>query len=209
MTSNKTVPAVILGGGSHASNLKNLLEEAQPGRVVTTLFFEPQETSGGSAATCAEEWPTFIDQGAQWFLGLGDNSLRESAFLALSDCDLHPFNFQHHSAVISQGLTLGGGAFIGAVSYIGPDVSISTGVIVNSGAVVEHDASIGAFCHIGPNATLLGGVQLGRNVLVGAGAVILRGLKISDGAIIGAGSTVTKDLDEPGEVFVGSPAKKI
>ena len=54
----------------------------------------------------------------------------------------------------------------------------------------------------------VGGVTLGRHVIIGANSVILPGVTIGDGAAVGALSLVTKNLGEWG-VFFGSPAKHL
>jgi UDP-2-acetamido-3-amino-2,3-dideoxy-glucuronate N-acetyltransferase len=80
-----------------------------------------------------------------------------------------------HSFLCS-GVTLGDGVFIGhGVMFINdqfPEAVNRDGVLQSSAdwvclpTVVEHNASIGT------NATILGGVRIGRHALVGAGAVV-------------------------------------
>ena len=89
-----------------------------------------------------------------------------------------------------------------------PGARVGRGVIVNHGAVVDHDVVLGAFCHVAPNATLGGGVHIGRRVLVGAGAVVLPGITIADDVVIGAGAVASAPLLEAG-TYAGVPARKI
>ena len=48
--------------------------------------------------------------------------------------------------------------------------------IINTGSVIEHGANIG-IVHIAPNATVLGDVKIGPN-LVGSSTVIQQGVRI-------------------------------
>jgi UDP-3-O-[3-hydroxymyristoyl] glucosamine N-acyltransferase len=73
---------------------------------------------------------------------------------------------------------------------------------------VDHEAVVGAFSHIAPNASLGGQAKLGQRVLVGSGAVVLPSVVIGDDVTIGAGSVVTTHLLEPG-TYAGAPARKI
>ncbi len=114
----------------------------------------------------------------------------------------------HPHASIGVGTTLGAGCFIAAGSRVGPRVTLGLSVIVNHNAVVDHDCVVGDFSHVAPNATLCGGVRLGRGVLIGAGAVVLPGVTIGDGVLVGAGSVVVTDLKSPGR-YVGSPAREV
>ena len=45
-------------------------------------------------------------------------------------------------------------------AVIGQYAEIGDGVIVNTSVVIEHDAKIGNFSHIAPNATLCGEVVI-------------------------------------------------
>ena len=67
---------------------------------------------------------------------------------------------------------------------------------------------IGNNCHIAPNSTICGRVQISNNVFIGAGVVIIDKVKICEQVTIGAGSLVLKDITEPG-VYVGNPIRKI
>jgi len=114
----------------------------------------------------------------------------------------------HPAASVSTFSQIGHGVFLAAGSRLGPHSCVEDGVIVNHGAVVDHDCRLGAFCHIASNATLGGGVCVGRNALIGSGAVVLPGIHIGDHAIIGAGAVVTHPV-ESGQRVKGIPARVI
>lgn len=114
----------------------------------------------------------------------------------------------HPDATVSSFALLGSGCFVAARAVVAPQASLGICVIVNHGAVVDHDAVVGDFSHIAPNATLGGGVRVRRRVLVGAGASVLPGLSICDDTTIGAGAVVDADIAEPG-VYAGVPARRI
>lgn len=111
-------------------------------------------------------------------------------------------------AYVAKSANVGEGTFIAAKAVVSAESLLEKGCIVNHGAIVEHDCKVGEFCHIAPNATLLGAVTLGSRVFVGAGATILPNVKIAADVIIGAGAVVLSDILESSTV-VGAPAKRI
>lgn len=125
-------------------------------------------------------------------------------------------NYKHYKyetivssyAKVSRHASILDGVFVAAGAVIGPSSVLGRGVIVNHGAIVDHDCCVEEFCHIAPNATLLGGVSIGKRVLVGSGSVVLPGVVIEDDVIIGAGSVVTKNVKQ-GMTVAGNPARKM
>ena len=125
-------------------------------------------------------------------------------------------NYKHYKyetivsphAKVSQHASILDGVFVAAGSVIGPSSVLGRGVIVNHGAIVDHDCRVEEFSHIAPNATLLGGVSIGKRVLVGSGSVVLPGVVIEDDVIIGAGSVVTKNVKK-GMTLAGNPAREM
>lgn len=139
-------------------------------------------------------------------VAIGHNAARERLTQRLTDRGLTNRYIAHIRASVSSSAQLSEGVFIAAHAVVGPDARLDLGCIVNHGAVVDHDCSVAAYSHIAPNATLGGGVHVGRRVLIGAGANILPGIYIGDDCVVGAGAVVLDDM-EPGSVYVGVPAR--
>jgi UDP-N-acetylbacillosamine N-acetyltransferase len=106
------------------------------------------------------------------------------------------------TALLDDGVVMQWGANASAGSRIGRCVRL------NTHANVMHDAVIGDFTTIAPNAVVLGRVETGTGCYIGANATILPGLRVGNRAIIGAGSVVTKDVPE-GMVVAGNPARAL
>jgi sugar O-acyltransferase (sialic acid O-acetyltransferase NeuD family) len=140
-------------------------------------------------------------------VAVGNNAARERISDYLLEQGLPNPSIAHVRAVVSETAQISQGVFIAAQGIVGPDARVERGCIVNHGAVVDHDCHVAAFSHIAPNATLGGGVRVGRRVLIGAGANILPGVSIGDDCVVGAGSVILNDL-QSGSVHVGVPARK-
>jgi sugar O-acyltransferase (sialic acid O-acetyltransferase NeuD family) len=141
-----------------------------------------------------------------YFVSVGNNSLREKISKKLiSEIGL-PVNAIHKNATIGSKVAIGHGNMFATGVIINPMVRIGNGVICNTGSIIEHDCIIGNYAHIAPGAVLCGNVKVGEGSFVGANSVIKQGIEIGKNVIIGAGSVVLKDI--PCDTIVyGNPVK--
>ena len=79
----------------------------------------------------------------------------------------------------------------------------------NKNSIISHDTIFGSFNTISPAATILSNSRLGNACSIGANACILPKVRVADRTTLGACSLLRHDVDEPGHVFVGVPAKKL
>lgn len=92
--------------------------------------------------------------------------------------------------------------------HLGPGSKLGAFCILNTRATVEHDAFIGSFVHVAPGAMVLGGASIGDGCLVGAGAIVMPCIHVAERVAIGAGAVVTDDIETPGTVVAGIPARE-
>ncbi|MDB4390599.1 NeuD/PglB/VioB family sugar acetyltransferase [Akkermansiaceae bacterium] len=152
-----------------------------------------------------------ISAGEEIMITIGDNQVRKRIYEKLVEKESITFlNIVDPKASLSNfaKLKLNSSVFIGPNSVVNSFAEIELAAIINTGAIVEHEAKIGEFSHVGPNATVCGGAQVGANVFVGANAVIKQGIRIGDNSIVGAGAVVMQDL-QANSTYVGNPAVKI
>jgi sugar O-acyltransferase (sialic acid O-acetyltransferase NeuD family) len=141
-------------------------------------------------------------------IGIGDNYIRSEKFQQVKACGLELMNVIHPSAHISRFVEFGVGVTILAGAVINPGTVIEDNVCVNTAASIDHDNYLETSCHIFPNATLTGGVRVGKFAYVGSGAVVAPNLVVNKYSQIGAGAVVLKDVAE-GIVVAGVPATEI
>lgn len=77
-----------------------------------------------------------------------------------------------------------------------------------AGAHIGHDARVGEYVDIAPNAVICGGAEVGSRAKVYSGAVVSPNIRIGEDAIVAANAVVTKDVPA-GEVWGGTPARFI
>ena len=141
-------------------------------------------------------------------IGIGDNYIRSDKFQQVRACGLEPMNVIHPSAHVSRFAELGIGVTILAGAVINPGTVIEDNVCVNTAASIDHDNYLEASCHVFPNATLTGGVRVGKFAYVGSGAVVAPNLVVYQYSQVGAGAVVLKDVAE-GALVAGVPAIEI
>jgi UDP-perosamine 4-acetyltransferase len=78
--------------------------------------------------------------------------------------------------------------------------------LVNTRASVDHDCKIGPHTHLGPGATLSGGVQVGRASHIGCGATIIENIHIGCGVMVAAGAVVIAPVPD-NTIVRGVPAR--
>ena len=122
----------------------------------------------------------------------------------LKEIELIATNAIHKTAYVSKSAELMEGVQIMAHANICARASLGVCTIVNTAASVDHECKLFDGVHIGPGATLAGGVTVGRNSFIGAGSVVLPNLSIGENVVVGAGSVVTRHI-ESNTVGYGNP----
>jgi sugar O-acyltransferase (sialic acid O-acetyltransferase NeuD family) len=162
------------------------------------LKYFKQETSETGLKALTQE---------DFFISIGNNSIRKNIYNNLAIRNLLPVNVIHPSAHIDYSADLAThGIMIAPNVTINALAKIGIGAICNTYSVIEHECLIGDFAHIAPGAVLCGNVHVGENSFVGAKSVVREGIRIGKNAIVGAGSVVVKDVPDNAKV-VGNPAR--
>ncbi len=104
-------------------------------------------------------------------------------------------------AIVSQGVSLGAGAFVAHGVIVNVDAQLGRFCVVNTGAIIGHDAEIGDNTTISPAAFIGGRCTIGADGLVGPLAKVLQGLKVGERATIGVGCTVLRSVADGATVW--------
>jgi sugar O-acyltransferase (sialic acid O-acetyltransferase NeuD family) len=202
----KNKSLVIVGSGGHASVVLDAAKQMNQWYAFVIL----DESIEGMVLSVDDFYKNRFKykDTHDFFVGIGDNNVRERMLNELSEVGFRVANIFHPNSVVSDSVMIEPGSCVFAGAVINPFVKIGQGVIVNTSASVDHHSSIGSFTHICPGAVLAGNVKVGEGCFVGTGAVISNQITITNEVTLGAGAVVVKSINEAG-TYVGIPARKI
>lgn len=149
-----------------------------------------------------------LQEGADWFLAIGNNRVRETLSGRVAAFTRKPpVNLVDPSAILAVGTELGTGVFIAPGAVVNIASRLEDGVILNTRASLDHDGVLEAYAQVCPGVALAGNTTVGRRGFVGTGACTIPGMTIGADAVVGAGAVVIRDVPE-GATVVGVPARE-
>jgi len=198
------VGLLVIGAGGHA---KVVIDTAQAAGLQVSGVIggdgDPAEILGVpvSRDRSGVEADSFV-------VAIGDNAIRAAAFAQYLETGLTPATVVHPSAVVARTVTVAAGTVIASGVVVNVDTRIGANVILNTGCRVDHDCIIGDHAHVGPSATLCGGVRVGEGVLIGVGGCAIPCVSVGEWSVVGAGSAVVADVP-PHSTWGGVPARPL
>ncbi|WP_328911701.1 MULTISPECIES: NeuD/PglB/VioB family sugar acetyltransferase [unclassified Streptomyces] len=137
-----------------------------------------------------------------------DHAVRARLVRRLALPDERYATVTHPSAAVSESSSAGPGSVLLAHCALTAAVRLGAHVAVMPHAVLTHDDVAEDFVTIASGVRLGGGVRLARGCYVGAGALVREYVTVGAWSLIGMGAAVLGDVP-PGEVWVGSPARRL
>lgn len=201
---------MIIGAGGHAKVLLDALRCERGAAFGCQLVDDDVSLSGKKSMGLNISVPiaSALHHSRAFHVAIGNNAIRERVAQDCLKAGMTYETVKHPRAICAGSASISSGCFVAAGAVVSAEARIAEGCIINHGAVVDHDCVLDSFCHVAPNATLGGGVRLGKRVLIGSGANILPGVSIADDCIVGAGAVVLHDLPS-GNTYAGVPANRI
>jgi sugar O-acyltransferase (sialic acid O-acetyltransferase NeuD family) len=214
MKERKSKSCVILGGGSHAGTLIDIIQVTGIAELHAVLDRDSsqwgQDLLGVPVLGNDDLLPELAAQGVTHFAvgvgSTGNNRPREHLFQLGCSYDLKPLTVIHPGAFCSKRTSVGAGAQLFPGSIVNTRATLGNNVIINSGAIVEHDCIIGDHVHVATGAVLASTVRVGKLAHIGAGATVRQLISIGESAVIGAGAVVVGDVTD-NAVVGGVPAR--
>lgn len=109
-------------------------------------------------------------------------------------------------AFVWRNVDIGENSFIFEHNVLQHHVSVGKNVVLWSGNHIGHRSVIEDNVFISSHVVVSGYCRVGSYTFIGVNTAVRDYVKIAPDCIIGAGSVITKDT-EPGNVYVGNPAK--
>jgi acetyltransferase-like isoleucine patch superfamily enzyme len=130
-------------------------------------------------------------------------------FEALHHLPANPFN--PHAWIVGEP-EIGDGVWIGAFTVIDGSggLTIGRGCDISAGAQIYTHSTVERCLSDRAQPTRRAATRIGRNVHIGANAVVLMGADIGDYCVVGAGAVIKEGtIAPPYSVLVGVPARVI
>ena len=86
------------------------------------------------------DWKLFKEQTDSWFVAIGNNAVRATAFRLLEDAGLTLATVMHPRAMVSPRATLGNGSTIMAGAVVGAEAILGLGAVMAGGSVLGKKA---------------------------------------------------------------------
>ncbi|MCI7309928.1 MAG: acyltransferase [Prevotella sp.] len=111
--------------------------------------------------------------------------------------------------LLGRRVSIGHNVFLQAEGKIvlSDDVILSRGVHILTGSL-DLDRFLETSCKE-ERPHICKSVTIGKGTWIGANSIVLQGVTIAENCVVAAGSVVNKDLDIPGGVYAGVPAKLV
>lgn len=209
---------VIVGAGSHAKVVIDLIDSAEEFRIVGLT--DPDNTKWGQSLLSYpviggdELLPGLFARGVHAScLGIGSvdsasNVNRLKLYEVVKSIGFSSPDLIHPTAIISDNTRWSSGSIVMPGAVVNTNAIIGNNVLINTGAIVEHDCYIEDHVHIGPGAQLAGGITIKQGAFIGIGATIKQGLVIGEWATVGAGSVVLENVPAKA-IIAGNPARSL
>lgn len=205
----------IFGTSGMARETRDIAEELGYSTIFVAYDYTEKQAVGDLGKVILEsEIPHYPS--IPYVIGIGEGAIRRKIanryagkikFINL----IHPsatFGYQQRAQIESKQ-----GVIICAGTRLTNNIYVGNFTIFNINSTVSHDAIIGDYTTVCPQACILGNVELQSEVWIGAGAIINQGTNqtrriIGVNTVIGSGAVVLSDCD-PDAIYVGVPARRI
>lgn len=164
MEENKRL--LIIGAGGHGRVVAEVAEAC--GYKVSFLDDQPSEGVVGTLSDIDDVKESYDE----FFVGIGNNSKRQSLQEELEQKGLHIATLVHPTAYVGPSATIDAGTVIEPMAIVNTKSVIGKGCIISVGAIVDHDAVIGVYAHVNAGAICKGGAKVEPSTKIEAGEVV-------------------------------------
>ena len=203
---------IILGAGGQCRVILSLLQEDNarylPVGIIDNIIHKNEEILSIPVLGEINLLEKYYQDGIKnIFLAIGDNIKRKVMFDSVKSAGFDCPNLISDKANVSQSVELGEANIICPFVNVGPQAKIGNNNLINTHSTIEHETVIQSHCHVAPMTVVSGRTLLGDFVFLGAGTTIIDKISIVSNTSVAAGSVVINDIEGPGYIYAGAPAK--
>lgn len=135
-----------------------------------------------------------LPKDTRYCIGIGSGHIRRRVDESATKAGLTPLTLVHPDATIGPDVRLGAGTIICAGARLTDNIETGRHVHVNMNCTIGHDAVLGEYSSVWPQAAISGNVLLGPGVTVGASSCVNQELRVGAGAFVASGASVIRDV---------------
>ena len=137
------------------------------------------------------------------------NRVRTRLFHSCKNKGYHCATYVSSHAFVWHNVELGENVFIFEDNTVQYHVKIGDNVILWSGNHIGHGTIIEDNCWLTSHDVISGFCQIGKNSFIGVNATLGDSVSLPEDTVFGAGALTVKNIETPGRVFIGAPAKDL
>ena len=177
---------VVIGAGSHASVVIDIIEQVGKDRIVGLLDdTKTGEYDGYKILGTTAILQELVHLHTEYFIvAIGDNETRRTLYQKALHWRLIPLTIIHPSAQISPKAIIGEGTVMMPNVVVNAHAEIGDNIILNTGCTVDHHCVVHNHAHLAPGVHLAGNVSVAQGALVGIGKSVRPNSMIDEGGRI-------------------------
>jgi len=117
--------------------------------------------------------------------------------------------FIHPTVFLGRNVKIGENCFIFEDNNVQRGVMIGNNVIIWAKNHIGHRSIIKDNCYLASGVIISGYCEIHENCFLGVNCSLNDKIRVAKDTIIGNGAIVIKDIEEPGGVYVGNPARRL
>lgn len=199
---------ILVGGGTHAVSIVNLLERNLP--KLKVFGYTDTNKSGLNVKYLGNDEKVLNTYNKNNFLlvmSIGVNiKIRSKVFDMFKKKNFNFLTIIDKNSVVATSAKIGIGSIIFPNSSIGPHSIIKDNVVIHTSTVVEHNSLIDKHSYLGPSSVICGNSKVGKKCLVGANSCIIENITLPSNSILGASALLNKNYKKQ-KTYMGIPAK--
>lgn len=137
------------------------------------------------------------------------NRVRRRMFNLCKEKGYYCASYVSSHAFVWHNVTIGENTFIFEDNTIQYHVSIGNNVVLWSGNHIGHRTIIEDDCWLTSHDVISGFCRIGQGSFIGVNATVGDKVSIAKDTVLGAGALTVKNIEDVGQVYVGSPARSL
>ncbi|MEM2995170.1 MAG: acetyltransferase [Candidatus Bathyarchaeia archaeon] len=117
--------------------------------------------------------------------------------------------FIHPTVFLGRDVKIGENCFIFEYNNIQRKVNVGNNVIIWAKNHIGHQSVIKDNCYLASGVIISGYCEIGENCFLGVNCSLNDKIKVAKDTVVGNGAIVIENIEQPGGVYVGNPARRL